>query len=554
MREFWTLLKYEFKMQIPLFRKKGKKDVLGGIFITLIVGLLVFASVIFLSRILKNYLLVETNKVHEPLVRAKEILSLLYLLIFVAITALSLERTRKVFDDDKNRLIFLRLPLNKRKMFLSKFAILLLHAYVTSFVFILTINCILASLIEVGAYFWFTTLVICLVMPIICILFVALLIVPYIKVIELLRSRYFLLFAFFTIVTIGAFIAYSLLLEVFQTLLTTGSIRFLFDENFVGAMQGIYKYAYPTSALVAILFKDGLLKAYLILFAFVIFSMLVVFLISKNLYAQTLYRNHKSRIKTKKPKKTKQMLPVFSMLKKEFICVCRDPKYIFSYFSVTMSTPFMVYCCFSLLQTLLFNTLGIHINFALALSVVLLFGVLTNTFCSTNITRDGRAILKMKTLPISVSKIFWSKVLFCGIVNSFAVIVSCLLLAFTSSLSFLDALVCIVIGLPFTFAQIFTATRLDLNHAKISLSDIELNEQSSKTLSKVVLLGGVLTLIGCATSVFFALFASGIEILNSAILLKVFMYLIPTLIGTVYLTLSFIYFRSNINKSFDKLS
>ena len=219
-----------------------------------------------------------------------------------------------------------------------------------------------------------------------------------------------------------------------------------------------------------------------------------------------------------------------------------------------MSMPIMVYCCFSLFQTLILNTLGFTANFALALSTVLIFAVLTNTFCATNVTRDGLGILKMKTLPISVYKILFSKVLFCAIVSSFAVVISCVFLTIASSLPFIDCLICIVIGLTFTLAQIFIATKLDLTHAKISMSDLEVEDQSSKTLSKVVLLGGFLTIVTSAICVFFALFASGTQFADNSTLLNVLTYLIPSLIGIIYLICSAFYFRANIEKCFKKLS
>ena len=179
MKEFLTLFKYEFKMQTPFFRKKGKLDVLGGIFVTLIMALLVYVGVYFLSRVLRNYLLVEINKVYEPMQRAKEILSLLYLLVIALMTILTLERTRKVFADDKNKLAFLRLPLKKRNVFLSKFVVLSMHSFITGLAFILTINIVLATIMPLGAKFWLSTVAVCIFIPIICLLLNALFIVPY---------------------------------------------------------------------------------------------------------------------------------------------------------------------------------------------------------------------------------------------------------------------------------------------------------------------------------------------------------------------------------------
>ena len=541
-------------MQTPFFRKKGKLDVLGGIFVTLIMALLVYVGVYFLSRVLRNYLLVEINKVYEPVQRAKEILSLLYLVVIALMTILTLERTRKVFADDKNRLAFLRLPLKKRNVFLSKFAVLSMHSFIIGLAFILTINIVLATIMPLGARFWLATVCVCIFVPIICLLLNALFIVPYIKIIEFLQNRYLVLFILFTLLLAVAFFAYSNILNVLQTLLTTGSIRFLFNEDLVATLQGLYIFCYPANSLVSILLEENAILSWLLLLLFTAVSVTVVFFISKTLYKITLYRQPKKSIKTAKPTKIKQRNSLTSLIIKEFICVFREPKYLFAYFSVATSMPIMVYCCFTLFQALIYNTIGVQISFALALSTVLIFAVLTNTFCSTNVTRDGFGILKMKTLPLSIYKILFAKVAFSAIISCLAVIVSCIILVIATPLTFLDGVICILIGLTFTVAQILIATKLDLTHAKISMSDIEVEDQSGKTLSKVVLLGGALTIVCCASCVFFALFASGLVALNDLTLLKVLTYLVPTLIGIIYLVCSALYFRLNLVKCFQKLT
>ena len=554
MKEFWTLFKYEFKLQTPFLRKKSKSDILGGVFTLFIVAFLVFVAVIFLRKILQNYLLVEINKTYQPVERAKEMLSLLYLLVLAVMTIVILERTRKVFADNKNKQVFLRLPLSKRNVFLSKFAVLLIHTYIVGLVFILTINIILNSILPLGAQFWLSTVAVCIFMPIICLLLVSLLIVPYILIIELLLNRYSVLFILFTAVLVFAFIVYSKILSIMQTLLTTGSIRFLFNSKFAGGLQLLYNYAYPVCALVKILFEKNSIIYWLILLLSSFVSMLIVFIVSKNLYKITLYRQPMRNEKIKEKKSFKQKNVVLSLLKKEFILVYRQPKHIFSYFSMAMSMPIMVYCSFTLFDTLIYNTIGVSINFALALSTVLLFGVLTNTFCSTNISRDGLGIMKMKTLPLRVSKIFLAKVMFCALVSSLAVIISCVILIVATPLEFFDGLICMFIGLAFTIAQIFIATKLDLKHARLSMSDMEREGHSSNTLAKVVLIGCVLTLIASTSSVFFALFASGLKVINNVEMINMCTYLTPALIGVIYLVCGFLYFRANIVKSFERLA
>lgn len=553
-KEFLMLFKYELKMQTPFLRKKSKGDILGNAFILLIGACLIVGAFFLLSQIMRNYLNVEINKIAEPLERAKEILVLLYLIVLAIVTIFTLERTRKVFTDDNDRLIFLRLPLRRRNVFLSKFVVIFLHSFILGALFIVSINIILATMIPLSVQVLLAMIGVCLFMPIASMLLVAILIVPYILIIEFFADKYLALFISFTLLLAGAFILYSQLLSVVQTLLTTGSIRFMFNEEFVKGLQGIYAYAYPINSMVAIMFESNPLVHWLILIGFALVASFIVLQASKILYKITLYRELRDSGKPHKARNEKRANVVASLVKKEFLCVYREPKHVFSYLSIAMAMPIMVYSSFTLFETLIYNTLGIKVSYALALSVVLLFGVLTNTFCASNISRDGYGILKLKSLPLRVSRIFGAKVLFCGVISSLATIVSCVVLMATSSIKVYEGFICMVIGLAFTFAQIFVATRIDLNNAKISMRGMEAEDHSDKTVSKVVLIGITLTMIASAVCVFFAFFASGIEVISNPQLVSLCVYLLPAIIGLLYLGLGYLYFRVNIKKSFENLS
>lgn len=553
MKEFLTLFKYELKMQMPFFKRRGK-DVFSNVLMLLIVAFMAYAGVMFVSNLLKNYVLVEIDKVYSPLNRVSEMLNVLYVVILAIVTITFLESTRKAFTDDKNKMIFLRLPLKTRNIFLSKFCVLLLRIYAISFLLIISVNSVVASVIAVNYKFWLSTFGICLFLPLVSLFLVCLMIVPYIKLLDTISNKYFILFVVFTVLLVGAFILYSIILGVVQRLLTTGSIRFLFNKDFALTLQSLYKYCYPANLFTAVLFKQSVAPYWLLIIGFSIMAILVACLISKKLYFITLYKQQKKNFKTRKLDVVKKHRPIVALILKESKMVFRQPKYLFSYVSIAFSMPIMAYCCYTLFETLIFNALGMRINFALALSVIMIFGILTNTFCATNVTRDGLGVLKNKTLPLNASKLFSAKIIFCGIISSMAVLITCLLLVFATRLKALDGLMCFIIGLTFTFAQILVATRLDLNQAKISQSNFEVEKQSSKTLIKVTFIGIVLIAICSLSTICFALLSSGVKWYNNITIFKVGTYLAPVLIGIIYLVIAIVFYRRKILKSFEKLA
>ena len=550
MSEFLTLFKYELKSQFPIKHKNQKFDVVGTILSALITLLIIAVSIILISSITKGYIAIKVNKVANPTQRGLELINLFYILIVGLMSVLCVEKMRKTLTDKTGKNLLLRLPVKKQNIFLSKLAILFLINYATGFVLIFTINLIFFICLDVSAIFWLQTLAVWLFLPVIPFFVASLLVVPYIKIVDFVKEKYIILFILVSALLIFAFIIYSNLLTIIQELLSTGSMKFLFNENFTNTLQALLKYFYPVNCLSNIIMGQDLFLSFAIIISVVVISLVVIYFISKALYNVTLYKNEEKKFALKKFEAKKQNNVIIALLKKEFISVFRDSRHMFSYFSIALAMPVISYCCYTLFETLLKNTLGMSANYSLALIIVLIFSVLTNTFCATNISRDGVSNLKTKLLPIKASTILLSKVVFCAIVSSLAVIVSSAGLVALTSLKFLDGILVIAVGLLFSDAQILIATRIDLNNCKLSSNQYEIESQSSKTIAKVLTVGVVVALAMGILSLVMMLFNSG----NGFIAGIYIGYIVPVLIGILYFALAFVYYKRNIEKSYINLT
>ena len=215
------------------------------------------------------------------------------------------------------------------------------------------------------------------------------------------------------------------------------------------------------------------------------------------------------------------------------------------------------------LDGLVLNALGLKLEFALSLIVVLVFSILTNTFCATNITRDGKSALKAKSFPIKASKLLFSKVLFCSIISSLSVIASVLLLYFSSSIFSdstiaiqpVDAVIVCAIGLVFSFSQILIATRTDLNCAVVDASPEEVARASDRTIAKVVSVGLVLAVVIGLLTFFISVF-SGVnpDFTGGIVIEEMYAYIFPAVIALLYFALANVYYYVGIEKAFAKLT
>lgn len=556
MDKFLILFKHELRMQFPIKPQKGKKiDFLGSLLSVLMVVLIAAVFVILLSTVVSNYVLVKVNKVADPLLRTKELLNLCYTVVIAALVMAGLENMRKTLTEKKYKTLFLRLPVKHQTIFASKLATLLISNYILAFALIATINTIFYVSVELPPVFWFMSVLVWLLMPMAAFLIATVLLVPYIKLIDFISNKYTLMFISITAIIMGAFLVYSGFLEVVQTLLETGSIKFLFNEKFINTLQTLAKWTYPANCFADIALGTNLLVSFAVAIGVAAVAVFFVYFVSKSLFYATLYRNENRRQTGKKKTQRTKLKPLLTLMKKEFICIFREPKNLFSYFAIAASMPVMVYCCYTLFESLIDSMIGMQISFPLATLVVLIFSILTNTFCSTNITRDGAAALKVKMFPVKASTILLAKVLLCGIVSSLSVIISLVVLALSTSLTPGDAIVCAIIAIAFSTAQIFIATRMDLNGAKLTSSLVEMQNASNRTIAKVVTLGILLALVAGILSVLSYIFAFGTSLTFIAELglTKTHSYVLPAAVSALYLCAAVAYYSFRIEKSLDGL-
>lgn len=554
MRNFRTLFKYERRMLFPGSQKK-RIDILG--FLTSIIFTLVIAGIfgILVYAVADGYLDIKIDKVSDPIARAHELLNAVYTIIIVALGIMCLEKMRSTLARSSDIPIFLRLPVKNGTIFRAKFTALLLWTYVTAFMLIIPVNAIFYFVLGAGRDFLINTAIVYLLLPMVSFLLATLLILPYMVIIKFLSTRYFLSFVSLSVLVVGAFFLYSGILDVLRGLFETGSIKFLFTSDFVNILMGAKLYTYPANALASLLLGIDMQKSILVSAGFAAAALLFTFLITGALYRLVLYRNRDGRKSRSRFTLGFRRGVTSSLLRKEFVTVYREPKYLFSYFAIAFAMPFMIYCCYTLFETLIFNALGRGFEFSLALLVVLVFGILTNTFCATNITRDGKSTLKAKSFPVKASKLLFSKVLFCSIISSLSVLGSVAMLYFTVGMTPFNATITCVIGLVFSFSQILIATRTDLNCAVVDASPEEVARTSDRTIAKVVTVGLFFAVIIGFVTFFVSVFAgTAPAFLKGFEVKEAYVYFIPAIIALIYFGASLVYYLVNIEKAFSKLT
>ena len=549
MNHFKTLFKYEVKKQFPMFTKSGNRNIIGTIFSLLLTVVVAVATVYFLSVLTQNYVNIGSSVYRVD--RAYRFATIFYLFSILLMTILCVEKMRKSFVDKSDKNVFLRMPIKQNVLFLTRLLVLLLTILITSALLVFPISIIINNAVKMGGMFWLNTVINFLLLPTISLLIASLLLLPYIKILDFLKNKFWLTFIVLSVLLVSLFAFYAVFLNVVQQYLQTGMIKFFFNEEFSNILKTVTKYSYPANCFAGILLGKNLVYSYLIVGAVAVVGMAVTVALTQIMYKHTLYRNEAKTVVYKRKGIYVANKPLLALVKKEFIMVFRHPEMMFSFFVIAIAMPFMVYACYSLFETLILNMLGISVELGLAITIVLIFSVLTNTFCSTNITREGASLIKQKALPIKAEKLIGAKILLCSIVSVAAVLVSVVLLVVFAGVSLTNALIIFILGALFSVAQILIATKMDLSHYRHSNSKTQNEHQASKTIAIIVLLGlAVATVVG-VSAIFVQLFTEGMlgfripmELANA----------IPITIVLVYFGLAIVYYKNRIQHKLDDLT
>ena len=477
---------------------KEKKDYKGFISSLLLV-LIVYGVFIFVfNAFAQMYTQTDFGDVANRVYRVKELFTLGFTAIFIVNVIVGVKRLTGQLMDSRNNNIWVYQPISAGSLFLYKLIRVYASQVVSTLCIILPMAIVLdtSSNIAGGIAYYFLTAIIVVLLPLISCAIATLITVPYLEIMRRISSKFIIMLCIYIAIVILGFWLYSVFLTSLSSLIRSGDIKYVFELDTINLISSTCKYLYPSKFFTNILTKDRVFLNITIVVVTSMIAIVVAYYLIKQLYARVIQKQleGKDSVYTNTTR-LETHSSAYALLHKEFMIVLRTPTYAFQYFAMAITLPFMVYTCSSILQTMIETLTIIDCNYALAIFVVSIFSILTNTFCTTNISRDGKMFAIMKTLPISIEKIVGVKILFCSIVSFVSVLVSCLVLYFTGFLGIEYSFITFVIGFMFSLVQIIYATRKDMKHPTFPTNNQEEITEGNSNMSTLILVGLITTLV-----------------------------------------------------------
>ncbi len=504
MNKISLLFKKDFLEFSSNFKKGKTKDILEILSSFFLLSIVFVFLIYVFGHFAKNYVSVDFGDVFARSERVKELMTISFSVIIIANVLIVIKKIYNTLVDNKDNDVFVYQPISSGQIYVYKLLKIYFSSLVSTFLIALPIGIVLDNLsTSIGGVSYYLSLIVTIILlSFISCAIASFLFLPYFYIKKKISSKFWISLLIYVLLIGCGFLIYGSLLKFLTSIIRTGEIKYIFDLQMINDIKKVVKFLYPGQFFTNILWDKNLIINVMIVLVISAISVLISYFLIRSIYQRLIQINLEGNQKEyQNITKMEQKSVTKTLLHKEFIIVFRTPAYAFQYFAMAITLPFMVYICASLLETMISSLTIVNCNYALAIFSVSMLSILTNTFCTTNISRDGKMFALMKTLPITIVEIVKTKVLFCSLVSFASIFISSLVLLISGFINFVYFLITILVGFVFSLSQIAYATRKDMKNPCFPNNEKEEIIDSNSNMATLVLVGLFTTLIACGGAV-----------------------------------------------------
>lgn len=557
-KHYTLLLKKQLLDVMPTRHRKEKlaSTWASVLLMTLLVAVIIAVFVAIFSKFIDTYTAIKINRVADISARQFEIMSASYFVLIVVFILSGVSSLCHSLFENSDLNILITMPFSGTEIFLSRLTAVFLKQVAIALVVVPTVNfTFLCTTQTLNAYNGIMTFIVAIAMPILPLAIASIIVLPYFYLKRMVNSHYLFVFIVMTALMTLFVLGYSYVFDIAQNLLSSGKITYLFNESVMGKIQRFTTYNYPANLYAYLMLGRDIGKNIGILLGLLAGSAVICLFTVRAIFIKVSHSNmsfhvpHTHRKTFGAVKKSR----MGSLLSKEFLLVMRTPSYAYMYFTTAVIMPIMAFYSAKISINVLSNLIGdVDVSFEVCTFVVLLYSTLTNTFCSTNISRDGYMTMMQKTLPYSPSHILGSKIIFCSVISVLSIAVASIVMGATHLQSAQNCVITFISATALALSQIIFATRLDLHRPHFSKTDDGEIKEANSTVSSIIVIGlAVSFLIG------FALLFNSVKALltNSQAVDtdRTLSFVISVCVPVLLLAVSLIYFFANLKKDYANL-
>ncbi len=478
------------------FNGNRRHDVFGALS-TIILLALLYGTFIYVFYHFARFYMSATFEVQgAERARAFELTTFVYAAMLLINIFVGVKQIYSALVSSNDCDVLIYQPISQQHLFLYKLIKIYIGQIVSTLLVLLPSAIVIDVLsASVGGFCYYLTVVFHLLLcPLLGCAIAALFTVPFNGIMRFVQRKFVLHLILYVIVLALGFWLYGMFLSVLTDLIQTGELLYVLDSSTVNAVAAVAAKFYPVKFFSNMLFGQNVAVSLLSVLGICAVAGVVTYFVIRAMYFKVLQQKLEGDIKIFRKKKSVAKIhsPLAALVKKEFLIILRTPTYAFAYFATTFTLPFMVYVCANLMRSMvatLPNVALINCDFEIAIFVIAMFSVLTNTFCTSNISRDGKMFSMLKTMPVDGYLVVKAKLLFCSVVSVASVLVSCIVLLCVSYLNWWQALVIFAVASLLDIAEVAFATKRDLAKPHLPQNDRDEVTEDNNNVSAVTLLG-----------------------------------------------------------------
>jgi ABC-2 type transport system permease protein len=398
------------------------------------------------------------------------------------------------------------LPIKHINIFVSKMVSIFVKILFSTIILIVPVY--VATALNVQTLFTDSFVIIAIIVAIFAITFISIFLssifgIIYSLVVKFLSNKFLIKMLLFVIIIGVGFYYYSSILVFFKNFIETGDFKFAFNYGLITEIKNLNRYLVFANNIGEIVVRINTMHNFFIILVSELGLGILSFIIIFLLFKKAITGNSKSyKIVYRNKTKFESSGIMGNLIKKEFIQVYRSSNYSFQYFVIALIVPLMTFTMVNISSEIVFRILAIDATFEISLFALLLFSCLTNTFCATNISREGKMMNELKTMPITPKQIVYSKVWFCSIITISSILITTIVILAFGYISVIQAILLFISATLIGLSQILFSTKMDLK--KPNYPEIEGGEvvDSNQTTSIIIILSLVLSVVVGAILIF----------------------------------------------------
>lgn len=363
--------------------------------------------------------------------------------------------------------IFSSLPISEKTYFWAKILKIYLFLAILSLFFVILVTISYASVISVGVGFVLCMLLAGLIAPLISMSIATALTVLLMPIINRLK-KYKILMSIIGSILIGV-IFYFYFRFAGSGIFEVGENAITLSNNFKNVVNFLSKVLFVDNSLANLVLGYNTIMHFGIVFVSLLVLLGINYLLSLLAYKQGARYALENSENINKNQLDLEKNTFLTLLKREWLSISRYPS-LFIYCAVSVIlTPILVFMMGTTMSGIIINESIMAFE---VLAIVMFFGASMQMLSISSFTRESENFYTLKSLPLSLKKQAWAKVIFALIPSVLTALISsiCGIIAF--KLSWYYFLIIFIVGSLVCIAMVFITTLVDAKSPRLHYDTI----------------------------------------------------------------------------------